>query len=86
MVYVRLEKEWTDAQGVTHGAGDSVDVDAATLASLQQDGIVGGEKAAWAGPTGTEDPGLAGPTGDKEAWAGPTYAEGGTTVLGEEGT
>jgi hypothetical protein len=61
MVYVRLEKEWTDAQGVTHAAGESVDVDAATLAKLQARGIVGGEKPDWLGPTG-----------GGTAWLGPT--------------
>ncbi|MFY1672309.1 hypothetical protein ACN27G_20470 [Plantactinospora sp. WMMB334] len=43
MVYVRLEKEWTDADGVGHSSGDMVDVDAATLAKLQAAGVVGGE-------------------------------------------
>lgn len=65
MVYVRLEKEWTDPEGRTHAAGDTVDVDAATLAELQASGIVG-EQTAWPGPTG-----------DDKDWVGPT---GGTTV------
>ncbi|TDC81299.1 hypothetical protein E1193_15100 [Micromonospora sp. KC606] len=66
MVYVKLEGDWTDGDGVTHSAGDSVDVDAATLAVLQAEGIVsegsGGGKDGtdWAGPTGTD---WAGPTG-----------------------
>ncbi|MEU2614835.1 hypothetical protein ABZ570_25095 [Micromonospora sp. NPDC007271] len=58
MVYVKLENDWTDADGVAHSAGESVDVDAATLAALQAEGIVsegsgGGDEAAnWMGPTG----------------------------------
>ncbi|BCJ61112.1 hypothetical protein [Micromonospora endophytica] len=65
MVYVMLQQEWTDGNGVTHLAGDSVDVDAATLADLQAQGIVseqvdggggGGGKdgGEWAGPGGAE--------------------------------
>ncbi|MEO3769393.1 hypothetical protein [Micromonospora sp. B9E7] len=59
MVYVKLESDWTDGNGVSHSAGDSVDVDAATLATLQAEGIVseqshgpGGDKGPdkWAGP------------------------------------
>ncbi|HEX7746570.1 MAG TPA: hypothetical protein VF462_15070 [Micromonosporaceae bacterium] len=82
MVYVRLEQEWTDKDGATHAAGEMVDVDAATLASLQQEGVVAGEKEAWAGPTGTDDANWAGPTGTEDPtgteeanWAGPTGAQ-----------
>lgn len=49
MVYVRLEKQWTDADGTGHSAGDMVDVDAATLAKLQAEGVVG--ETNWIGPT-----------------------------------
>ncbi|SCF41041.1 hypothetical protein [Micromonospora mirobrigensis] len=65
MVYVKLESDWTDADGVTHSAGESVDVDAATLAALQADGVVsegrsgGKDGTDWVGPTGTN-------------WVGPT--------------
>jgi hypothetical protein len=65
MVYVKLESDWTDADGVNHAAGESVDVDAATLAALQADGIVsegsggGKDTTEWAGP------------GSTTAWAGP---------------
>ncbi|MBF9133415.1 hypothetical protein I0C86_31320 [Plantactinospora sp. S1510] len=52
MVYVRLEREWTDGDGVGHSQGDMIDVDAATLAKLQAAGIVGGEGPDWPGPTG----------------------------------
>ncbi|MGC4852339.1 hypothetical protein ACLQ24_02830 [Micromonospora sp. DT4] len=60
MVYVKLESDWTDGNGVDHSAGESVDVDAATLATLQAEGIVseqshgaGGDSKGpnkWAGP------------------------------------
>lgn len=64
MVYVRLEKDWTDQDGKAHAAGTMVDVDPATLAGLQADGIVG-EETDWAGPTGGKDV-------QKGDWAGPT--------------
>ncbi|MEU6076860.1 hypothetical protein [Micromonospora sp. NPDC047074] len=60
MVYVMLQSDWTDGNGVSHLAGDSVDVDAATLAALQAQGIVseqsGGGKdgTEWVGPGSTE--------------------------------
>lgn len=59
MVYVKLEKDWTDGDGVTHAAGDSVDVDAGTLADLQAKGIVSEKTSDWAGP------------GSPSKWAGP---------------
>ncbi|MFE9652246.1 hypothetical protein [Micromonospora sp. NPDC006431] len=67
MVYVKLESDWTDADGVAHAAGDSVDVDAATLATLQAEGIViegsgGDDTSDWAGP------------GRPNEWAGPGSA------------
>ena len=49
MVYVKLESDWTDGDGVAHSAGESVDVDAATLAALQADGIVS-ERSSGGGP------------------------------------
>jgi hypothetical protein len=63
MVHVRLDKEWTDADGNTHAAGDTVDVDAATLADMQEKGIVEEEKSGWAGPTDADTANWAGPTG-----------------------
>ncbi|GAB2940537.1 hypothetical protein GCM10027280_31290 [Micromonospora polyrhachis] len=66
MVYVRLDGEWTDGDGVSHSAGEMVDVDAATLAKLQAEGIVGGEKTDWAGPTGGKE---------GTDWAGPTSTQ-----------
>ncbi|MGI5213978.1 hypothetical protein [Plantactinospora sp. CA-290183] len=64
MVYVRLDKDWTDGKGNGHSAGEMVDVDAGTLAQLQASGVVGGEGTDWLGPTG----------GGKEGtdWLGPT--------------
>ncbi|WP_433386687.1 hypothetical protein [Micromonospora sp. KLBMP9576] len=59
MVYVMLQSDWTDGNGVSHLAGDSVDVDAATLAALQAQGVVseqsGGGKdgTEWVGPGST---------------------------------
>ncbi len=66
MVYVRLDGEWTDGKGISHSAGDMVDVDAATLATLQAKGLVSENKADWVGPTGSE------PTTN---WVGPTSTE-----------
>jgi hypothetical protein len=73
MVHVKLDKAWTDDDGTTHSAGETVDVDAATLAELQEKGIVG-DGNEWAGPTASPDA-WAGPTAppkDDEDWAGPT--------------
>ncbi|MEU8262907.1 hypothetical protein AB0C02_20035 [Micromonospora sp. NPDC048999] len=66
MVYVKLESDWTDANGVAHSAGESVDVDAATLAALQAEGIVS------EGSGGKEGGKWAGPTSGGANWAGPT--------------
>ena len=77
MVHVKLEKEWTDSAGTTHSAGESVDVDAATLAELQEKGIVS-DGNEWAGPTASPETAVdnwAGPTAppkDDTDWAGPT--------------
>src|SRR5690606_27615987 len=51
MVHVRLEREWTDGDGNTHPAGATVDVDPATLAKLEAEGIVA-EPQSWIGITG----------------------------------
>jgi hypothetical protein len=61
MVYVRLDAEWTDDNGVTHGAGEIVDVDPVTLVNLEARGIVG-----------NLDKGRAGTGKESTAWAGPT--------------
>ncbi|PZM96392.1 MAG: hypothetical protein DIU79_05190 [Actinobacteria bacterium] len=73
MVYVRLDAEWTDDKGVTHAAGDMVDVDAATLANLEARGIVRGIDLGRGDFKGRKDPaGWAGPTSEPQGWAGPT--------------
>ncbi|MEV4755437.1 hypothetical protein AB0J86_10020 [Micromonospora sp. NPDC049559] len=66
MVYVRLDGEWTDGDGVSHAAGEMIDVDAATLAKLQAAGVVseGAGKEDWAGP-GSTTTGWAGPGSTK---------------------
>lgn len=78
MVYVRLAQDWTDAAGSAHSAGDMVDVDAGTLAELEEAGIVagpggdGGESESWPGPTSSTTA-WPGPTGgESESWPGPT--------------
>jgi hypothetical protein len=40
MVNVRLDQDWTDGDGVSHAAGETVDVDPGTLARLESSGIV----------------------------------------------
>lgn len=62
MVQVKLARDWTDAAGSVHAAGDIVEVDTATLAALEASGTVVAQTD-WAGPTG----------GTKN-WAGPTGA------------
>jgi hypothetical protein len=39
-VYVRLAVAWTDPAGVSHAAGDVIDIDAITLAELEEGGVV----------------------------------------------
>lgn len=80
MVYVRLEGDWTDPQGNLHRAGETVDVDAGTLAELQAAGLVsepgGAGTAGWVGPTSEGTAGWVGPTGGggegTDGWVGPT--------------
>ena len=60
MVDVRLQESWTDRDGNRHPAGETVDVDAATLAELQARGVAadpdGGDGSdSWPGPTGGEE-------------------------------
>lgn len=40
MVYVRLQRDWTDGDGAVHAAGETVDVDVSTLAQLESSGVV----------------------------------------------
>jgi hypothetical protein len=37
---VRLATAWIDPAGVVHGAGEHIDVDAVTLAELEEQGVV----------------------------------------------
>ena len=39
-MYVRLAVTWTDSAGVSHAAGEIVDIDAITLAELEEGGVV----------------------------------------------
>lgn len=64
MVYVRLDAEWTDDRGVTHAAGEMVDVDVATLALLEAQGIVNSEFPDWGDSGDGKD--------TANGWAGPT--------------
>lgn len=76
MVYVRLARDWTDGNGTAHAAGESVDVDAATLAELEAAGIVansGGDDPNWPGPTASGG-------GDTTSWPGPTASGKGPAV------
>jgi hypothetical protein len=70
---VRLAMAWIDPAGVVHGAGEHVDIDAITLAELEEQGVVENmtdPKEPWTGPTGTE------PTSDPQTdWTGPTGSE-----------
>jgi hypothetical protein len=84
---VRLALGWTDPFGVSYGAGDLVDIDAVTLAELEEQGVVenmtdpqeayvgptGGEDDSYVGPTGAETDSYVGPTGtDPDGYVGPT--------------
>ncbi|MPZ28898.1 MAG: hypothetical protein GEV12_21490 [Micromonosporaceae bacterium] len=75
MVYVRLERDWTDTEGNHHPAGAMVDVDAGTLAQLQAQGVVSEQvtpDGGWVGPSGGGDG-----AGTDGGWVGPSG--GGTT-------
>lgn len=82
---VRLAVAWIDPAGVIHGAGEHVDIDAVTLAELEEQGVVENmteptEKQDWHGPDGTE------PTAETD-WHGPdgTTTQSETTTESEEG-
>jgi len=59
MVHVRLARNWTDLAGAAHHAGELVDVDAVTLAALEESGVVRAPDqdatVAWAGPPDDDD-------------------------------
>lgn len=79
MVYVRLAQDWTDPSGTQHAAGDMINVDAATLATLEAGGIVTEPTGGWPAPTGgggSTDGGWPAPTGGGGStdggWPAPT--------------
>lgn len=84
MVYVQLAQDWTDDDGTTHSAGDTVDVDAGTLARLESQGLVadpddGGDDTdpdSWVGPSGGEE---------TESWPGPTDSDDPDSWVGPSG-
>lgn len=71
---VRLAVAWTDPFGVAYVPGDLVDIDAITLAELEEQGVVdnmGDPKSeGWTGPTSPEPDG-----GTTDKWTGPTSPE-----------
>ncbi len=74
---VRLATAWIDPFGMSFNAGDLVDIDAVTLAELEEQGVVENmtdPKEAYVGPTGGEGDGYVGPTGttEKNSYVGPT--------------
>src|SRR5690606_37973261 len=77
MVYVRLARDWTEADGARHALGAMVDVDAATLAELGAAGTVS-EPADLPG-------GLAGAGGRLSTGGGGTGGQGGETGGGSGG-
>ncbi len=76
---VRLAVAWIDPFGMSHTAGDVVDIDAITLAELEEQGVVENmtdPKQAYVGPTGGDEDGYVGPTGtEKDCYVGPTGDE-----------
>jgi hypothetical protein len=68
-VYVQLAVEWADPSGAVHAAGEFVDIDAVTLAELEEQGVVESageeiERPEWAGPGESDD-------SKTPDWAGP---------------
>jgi hypothetical protein len=77
---VRLAVAWIDPFGRPFNAGDVVDIDAITLAELEEQGVVENmtdPKQAYVGPTGGEEDGYVGPTGtETDSYVGPTDEDG----------
>ena len=83
-MYVRLAAPWVDAAGMPHRRGEVVDIDAITLAQLEEAGIVtdpSKDQADWIGPTDegtkTTEASWIGPTDEETkvteaSWIGPT--------------
>jgi hypothetical protein len=81
-VQVRLARSWVDGAGVSHGRGDVVDIDAVTLAQLEEAGIVtdpNKDQAGWIGPGGATD-------GTDPAWIGPGGSTEGQTTTTDPAT
>lgn len=66
-MYVRLAVAWTDPAGVSHAAGDVVDIDAITLAELEEGGVV--DEIEELEPESTE------PKDGEDGWIGPGAGE-----------
>jgi hypothetical protein len=71
---VRLAFSWTDLFGVRHHPGELVDIDAVTLAELEEQGVVENlnetPDKAWIGP-GAPEPDAPVPPPTSSAWIGP---------------
>lgn len=65
---VRLAFAWTDVFGLTHRAGELVDIDAVTLAELEEQGVV--ESMSETAPQKWIGPGSP-PADVSEGWIGP---------------
>jgi hypothetical protein len=65
---VRLAFAWTDIFGLTHRAGELVDIDAVTLAELEEQGVV--ENMSETAPDKWIGPGSP-PSGEPDKWIGP---------------
>lgn len=78
---VRLAASWTDPFGIAHDAGEVVDIDAVTLAELEEQGVVdnvdGGEEWGGSESVAEEEPGWLGPgvAEEEPGWLGPGEAE-----------
>lgn len=93
-MYVRLAVAWTDPTGVAHGVGDVVDIDAVTLAELEEQGVVENPEEAqgqptWIGPGspeptegGTADPTWIGPGSEPTDGADPAWIGPGSEPTG----
>ena len=82
---VRLAVPWIDPAGVVHGAGEHVDIDAVTLAELEEQGVVENmtdPKGDWNGPDGTE----ATKVDPQTDWNGPDGTEPQTDWNGPDST
>lgn len=82
-MYVRLATAWADRTGTVHRAGEVVDIDAITLAELEEQGVVENageeiERPEWVGP------GEVGPEGVPD-WVGPGEEGEPETADGEAG-